>query len=74
MAFTKRSPAATAAKWPLSRSEVAHGANVQTVKEDAEAALDIAVQCFRMLYDSRADLLAMDKSEQRANQLLLIDP
>jgi len=56
------------------RSEVAHGANVQTVEQDAEDALDIAVQCLRMLYDGRADLLAMEKSEQRANQLLLVDP
>jgi len=56
------------------RSDVAHGANVQTVKQDADDALDIAVRCLRALYDSRADLLGMEKSDQRANQLLLIDP
>ncbi len=56
------------------RSEVAHGANVETVAQDADDTLDIAVRCLRCLYKDRTDLLAMEKSDQRANQLLLIDP
>lgn len=56
------------------RSEVAHGANLQTISEDADAALDVAVRCLRLLYRDRVDLLSLAKSDQRANQLLLMDP
>ena len=55
------------------RSEVAHGANLQSAQEDADEALDIAVRCLRKLYQDRTDLLSLAKSIERANDLLLID-